>query len=87
MILLDINMPILNGMETLIHIRERIRNYNENLKPGNPKLIRPLLCYLTQFNSKTMMQFMTVEDEADCYLEKPLPPKELVSLLRLLNLY
>ena len=48
-------------------------------------VLRPVICYLSQYDRGTMMQFITEQEYADCYLEKPLPFKEFVSLLRLIN--
>ena len=80
LVLLDINMPILDGLETSKLIKKRFSAYDE------AKLIRPMICYLSQLNCKTMTNFMSEEEEPDCFLEKPLPLIELVSLLRLLKL-
>ena len=80
LILLDINMPILNGLETLKQIKQRFAAYDET------KLMRPMICYLTQLDHKQMSKFICQDEQPDCYLEKPLPQIDLVSLLRLLNL-
>ena len=48
-------------------------------------MLRPFICYLSQFEFATMSRFITEEEQADCYFEKPLPSKDLISLLRLLN--
>ena len=34
-----------------------------------------------------MKLYITDEEQADCYLEKPLPQNEFVALLKLLNIY
>ena len=41
LVLLDINMPILNGLETLRMIKERYKKLDEC------RVIRPMLCYLS----------------------------------------
>ena len=94
LLLLDINMPILGGMEALKIIKSKYQRMNSALdlgdtgrQDGNPLLLRPVICYLSQYSQGTMMQFLTEEEHADCYLEKPLPFNELKSLLRLLNIY
>ena len=41
LVLLDINMPILNGLDTLRMIKERYKKFDEC------RVIRPMLCYLS----------------------------------------
>ena len=89
LIILDINMPIMDGMETAKRIKQLYDEYNEMLaKASHCKhgLVRPFLCHLTQFD-KTFKTFIKPEETGDLFLNKPLPHSELVSLLRLLNLY
>jgi hypothetical protein len=50
------------------------------------KVLRPFTCYLTQYNLGDMKKLMTPEEYADCYLEKPLPMKDIIALFRLLNI-
>ena len=47
---------------------------------------RPLICYYSQMPKQTMKQFIMSEEVSDYYIEKPIPYKELVSFLRLLNI-
>ncbi len=49
-------------------------------------MIAPFICYYSQYDYGTMKQFITEEEEADFYIEKPMPIKELISLLKLFNL-
>lgn len=46
LLLLDINMPVLNGLQTLPLVKKKFAELNESLR-----LQRPLICYLTQFES------------------------------------
>ena len=78
--LLDINMPILNGLETLKKIKELFETNDEK------KLMRPMICYLSQFDYANMKNFILPDEEPDCYLEKPLPYNELASLFELLKI-
>ena len=48
-------------------------------------VLRPLICHLTSFKEE-FKQLITLEEEADLFLEKPLKREDLVSLLRLINL-
>ena len=73
-------MPILDGLETLKLIKEQYSVYNKD------KLVRPMICYLSQLNYANMKNFITLEEEPDCYLEKPLPFNEVSALFELLNL-
>ena len=78
-------MPILNGMETLVMVKERILAHNK--RKEMPEVIRPLICYLSQYDPGTMKSFIKMAEIADCYLEKPLPIKEMSALLKLLRLF
>ena len=94
LLLLDINMPILTGIEALVLIKNKYRIINEqyNQIKGNKvgldevAVIRPLICYYSQYDRDTMPIAMTDDEMADLYLEKPLPASELASLLRLINI-
>ena len=44
------------------------------------------MCFYSQYDKTSMQKFIKAEEKADYYLEKPLHFKELVSLLRLLNI-
>jgi hypothetical protein len=93
-------MPIMNGFDVLplvkakfdaINMKRNIQFNEENKTEGkspddSPAIIRPLICYLSQFNAATMKNFLQEDEFAECYLEKPLPPSELRSLLKLLKL-
>ena len=81
LILLDINMPILHGLETLPRVMHAFREINNKLP-----VLRPLICYLSQYDG-TIKTFIKVEEEeADCFVEKPLSHKELVNLLEILKI-
>ena len=66
--------------------------YNTELSVGdsgsanNLRLIRPVICFLSQYDRKSMINFITPSEKADCYLEKPLPIQELQALMKLLNI-
>ena len=89
LLILDINMPILNGFETKKAIEELFVKFNARLNSEHPEItvLRPLVCYLSQFDQKSFYTNFGATSKAECYIEKPLPFKELVSLLRLLNLH
>ena len=92
MLLLDIQMPIINGIQTMKLVKEKFARFNEEIKlnqmtgkSADDVMLRPLICYLSHFDKESMFTQMTKEDQADCYLEKPLPLKELICLLRLIK--
>ena len=71
LVLLDISMPILNGLDTLKQIKTKYGKFDET------RLIRPLICYLSQLSYSPMNNFIAEDEQPDCYLEKPLPFNEL----------
>ena len=84
-LLLDINMPVLNGYETLIQVKSLFDKMNEM----NPSILfmRPMICYLSQMaDQQTMYQFLKEEEMPEIYLEKPLLTKDLSSLIRLADM-
>ena len=100
--MLDINMLILNGLETLEIVKEKFEKINEKLNrriaiemaftedaslpnPPHLKVMRPMICYLSQQDRDAMRHFIRESEKAEYYLEKPLALKELASLLRLIN--
>ena len=56
LVLLDINMPILNGLDTLKLIKEKYKAFDEK------RLVRPMLCYLSSLNYSGIGTFI-FEDE------------------------
>ena len=56
LVLLDISMPILSGLETLKQIKKNYGKYDE------ARLKRPLICYLSQLSYSPMINFIA-EDE------------------------
>ena len=91
-------MPNISGMEALKMIKQMYQEVNEELlnleqqeetKQNTTKRLRavqrPLICYYSQYDSTQMQKFITDEERADYYLEKPIPLQELTSLLRLIN--
>ena len=53
--------------------------------PHRLKVMRPMICYLSQQDRDAMRHFITESEKAEYYLEKPLALKEIASLLRLIN--
>ena len=82
-------MPILNGFETKKAIEELFVQFNSRMSAERPDItvLRPLICYLSAFDQKSFYANFGGKSKAECYIEKPLPFKELVALLTLLNLY
>ena len=89
LLLLDINMPIMTGFEVCKKVKALYKNMNdEAAAEGNnfQKVLRPVICFLSQYERNTMQYFIDTEEMADCYLEKPLPLSEIKSLTKLLNI-
>ena len=89
-------MPLLTGMEALKRIKQKYIEINQKIinqatrsdsshSSQNFVVLKPLICYYSQYDRSVMQNFLTTDEEADCFLEKPLPIKELISLLRLIN--
>ena len=83
LLLLDINMPVLDGYETLKKVKQLFKDYNKNIDINSPMLLRPMICYLSSIEHQVMNQFLTEEEQAEIYLEKPLPKKDLAALIKL----
>ena len=83
LLILDINMPILNGFETKKTIEELFVKFNNRMSAEQPDttVLRPLICYLSAFDQKSFYASCVGKFKAECYIEKPLPFKELVALL------
>ena len=83
-------MPILNGMQTIQVIKDTFNKLNRihagSEDPSQDTVVRPMICYLTQYDKSIMKQFICSEEEADLFLEKPMPVTDLVSILKLLHL-
>ena len=52
---------------------------------AHQQILRPVICYLSQYERQTMMSFLQEDEKAECYLEKPLPVTEMQALAKLLN--
>ena len=48
LLLLDINMPVLNGYETLLRVKQTFSEFNDKQGPDGPKVVRPMICYMSQ---------------------------------------
>ena len=76
-LMLDIVMPIIDGLEAVVQTKKLYKSFNEkacekrNLDPQQHELILlPFIILATQL--KYTNQFITVEEEADLYIEKPI---------------
>ena len=97
LLILDICMPILDGMETVKRVKEKFRQFNEEIckklvlklpsaSKKNQIVIRPLIIHLSQFDDN-FQSFIKEEERADLYISKPVKKQELVSVLKLLRLF
>ena len=82
-------MPVLSGLE----VCEKVRNIYEAMEElcaesseKGIKIVKPLICYLTQYERQTMIKFIKEGERADLFLEKPIPLSDLKSFLKLLNI-
>ena len=50
---LDINMPVLDGLETTKLIKQRVEDFNVSLQESALRLsvVRPLIVHLTQYDN------------------------------------
>ena len=77
----------MTGIQAVKLIKQRYKELNEVLAQlRRPQLVRPALLYFSQYNKETMEQFIAEDERADYYLEKPVPTREIVALLSLLNI-
>ena len=53
-IFLDINMPVIDGLETAKLLKEKVDTFNKKVDDlsGQTKVLRPLLIHLTQYEVK-----------------------------------
>ena len=84
-------MPIVNGIDVLVRVKDLYRMANQQsgeqlLRQDQEEqhILRPLISYVSQFSYTTLKTVLEEGEEAECYIEKPFPFKDMVSLLRLL---
>ena len=59
LVILDINMPILNGFETMAQINARFAQVSQE------RLARPLVCFMTQMEGYGLRPLLAKEEQAD----------------------
>ena len=99
LLLLDINMPIKNGFDTLGEVKRLYEKHNARLQQSNFSplinsrltnqrllIMRPLIVFFSQFDRNQFTQFFTEDEQPEFYLEKPLAANQFASLLRIANI-
>ena len=85
-------MPVLNGFETFHRVKEMFASHNQRLNAqmgdneNKTYILRPLVVFFSQLEKDQFKHFYATEEQADFFLQKPLPLMELAALLRLLSL-
>ena len=85
-VFLDINMPVIDGLETAKLLKEKVDTFNKKVDDlgWKTKVLRPLLIHLTQYDN-SFKTFIQKEEEADLYLQKPITRRDLTTLLRIMK--
>ena len=90
-------MPGLTGIEACGLIKEEYRICNERLNdrnrdmnqietmPTRQYVLRPLICYTSQYEYAMFVHFVTEEEKPEIYLDKPVPVREINGLLKLVK--
>ena len=55
-------------------------------EPTQHLILRPLIIFVSQLDRKQFVDFFEDDEKPDFYLEKPLVPRDLQSLLQLVNI-
>ena len=93
-------MPIMNGFETLERVKDLYNWHNDRLKAFVERdssfsvidtedkclLIRPMIIFVSQLDPAQFTGFFAEEEKPDFYLEKPILPSDLKSLLQLIKI-
>ena len=77
LLILEINMTGSVGNEVLKQIK--------SLFEPIPHLVRPLTCYLSSTKESVMSQFITEDELAELYFEKPIAVEDLTTLIKLID--
>ena len=84
LLILDVNMPILNGLQVLMQVKEKFDSLESELLNSRKmisitetplpqvKVVRPLIAYLSQNDYHTIKMFCKPEEQPDIFLSKPL---------------
>ena len=77
LLILEINLIGSIGNEVFGQIK--------SLFEQSPHLVRPLTCYLSSTEESVMSQFITEDERAELYFEKPISIVDLVTLIKLID--
>ena len=69
-------------------MRESICALDKSLgdSESNALIMRPLIIFASQLDSQQFIHFFVEDEKPDFYLEKPVDPNDLLTLLRLLKI-
>ena len=77
LLILELNMTSSIGNEILSQIK--------SLFKARPHFLRPLACYLSQTEESVISQFLTEDELAELYFEKPMSLQDLGTLIKLID--
>ena len=83
LLILDINMPIITGLQAAAKIKELYENVGRD--KGGSKIIRPLIVFLSQLDYGRMLAFTYENEQADIFFPKPISMDKLEHILRLVK--
>ena len=92
LMILDINMPHMDGLQTVKETRALYKEINERVCLANGLdpiydqiLYRPMLIYMSK-HEENIQLFMEDQERADLFVNKPIERDDILSILRILKI-